>query len=141
MLVFLISMSLLVSSVALIYVHTSPVPDIGYSEFYLLDIDHTVNDLPNSLSVNESKTFIIGIVSHELDTTTFLVIVDLINATGERQNRTIMDYEIVLGPESMNESNCTFEVLHPGEYELKVELYKQLDQQAYLENHLWLVVG
>ena len=52
-----------------------------------------------------------------------------------------MDYEIVLGPESMNESNCTFEVLYPGEYELKVELYKQLDQQAYLENHLWLVVG
>ncbi len=139
--VFLISISLVISSIALLYVHTTSAPNVNYTEFYLLDTNRSAGDLPGSININESQTFTIGIVSHESDTTSFSVIVDLINATGERQNRTIMEYGVILGPGSMDEFDCTFEIHYQGEYKLEIELYRGLDQQAYLENHLWLVVG
>ena len=135
--VFLV-ISLIVAGSVLAYMVITPPDGENFSELYILDQNYTIEHFPTNLTANETGTIIIGVVCHEYEVTNYTVVVTLSNMTGERQNISLMTYNIVLEHEGMNETMFLFQINETGEYKLKIELYKEYAPTPYLESHLWV---
>ncbi|MEW5937103.1 MAG: DUF1616 domain-containing protein [Candidatus Thermoplasmatota archaeon] len=137
-----LAISLITAGGALAYVIITPAEGERFTEFYILDQNHTLNNLPTNLSVNETGTIIIGVVCHEYERTNYTVVIRLLNMTGERQNITLGSYNLVLNHEEKNETLYTFWINATGEYKLEIELYKANDlARIYMDCHLWVKVN
>ena len=137
----ILALALIVSFMALAYVIISSPNKESFTEFYILDQNHTIENLPTNLAMNQNGTIIIGIECNEYETTSYSILIHLTNATGERQNRTLYEYGIILDHEGLNETQYSFQISATGEYRMNIELFKDQEQLAYLENHLWITVN
>ncbi|MCK5037744.1 MAG: DUF1616 domain-containing protein [Thermoplasmata archaeon] len=134
-------LALIISFMALAYVITSDPNNEPFTEFYIMDQNHTIEDLPTNLTMNQTGTMIIGIKCNEYETTRYSIVIHLTNATGERQNRTVYNYDVVLEHEGLDEALYPFQISATGEYRMTIELFKDQQQSIYLENHIWITVS
>ncbi len=133
--------SLIISGFTLAYVLTNPLEGENFTEFYVLDQNRGITDLPLNMTTNETKTITIGTVCHEYESTNYIIIISLLNTTGQRQNITLSSYDIALEHEQINETFFAFQIDYAGQYKLTMELYKDDDPTVYREIHLWIDVN
>lgn len=137
----LLVISLIVAGSVLAYIVITPMDGGKFSEFYFLDQNHTLENIPTNLAANETGTIVIGVACHEYEITNYVVVVNLFNMTNERQNKTLLTYNVTLEHEEMNEIIFSFQINETGEYKLKLELFKEYILTPYLEGHLWVRVN
>ena len=132
--------SLISSGIVLTYVITYSVDEERFTEFYALDQNHTVSNLPGNITVNETATVIIGTICHEYETTEYTVRVNLLNMDNWNMNQTIHEYSITLNHEEMNEIIFDFDIDEIGNYKLEMELFIGTDSESSLKTHIQLIV-
>jgi len=136
-----LAVSLIVAGSILAYIVMIPDVEERLTEFYLLDENHTLENLPINLTVNETGSIIIVVVCHEYEKTDYSVSVNILNVTGERQNRTLYVYNIFLEHKEDNETKYEILINETGEYKLKLELYKNYEEDSpYRYVYLWIRV-
>lgn len=135
-----LAISLIVSGSVLAYIVITPTDGDKFTELYILDQNHTLENLPTNLTVNETGSFIIGIVCHEHEMTNYRVIISLLNMTGERQNRTLLMYNRTLEHGEDSNETIYFQIDESGEYRLKFELYKEGEETLYIFCHFGIRV-
>jgi uncharacterized membrane protein len=111
------------------YVATIPRQGDGYSEFYMLDKDGTIQGLPRNITVNGKESVLIGIVCHEGRTVNYSVIASTGNSTlGLRASNWDEVHNMTSGSDfilnkviqdgKMEESEFEFVFRQPGTYRM-----------------------
>ena len=75
-----------------------------YTEFYILNENGTTENYPTNLTIGENGMVIVGVICHEHEKTKYTVEIELINLTGERENRTLGQYNFTLEHDQLNET-------------------------------------
>ncbi len=126
--------SIIVSSVTLIYVVVKPKTGERFTEFYLLGPNRTASDYPTSLRVWEEGKVIIGIVNHEYENVTYRLDV-IFNGF------LIHEEPVFLIENEKWESPFTFKATKKGENQkLEFLLYKDQQIEAYRTLHIWISI-
>jgi len=89
----ILTISIIVSVIALIYIIITPKQGEKFTEFYILGPKGKAADYPTELRVGQNATIIIGIVNHECRTINYTVEIWLVNASYEN-NRTVIHHLI-----------------------------------------------
>ena len=124
--VILVSCIVIIASV-LVFMITNPPDNSQYTEFYLLDQNHMLNNLPNNLTVNQTGTVLITIHSHENELVNYTIIAGVENSTlsttyleaSSQIELSMTDYtatNISLNNSAMHEQEYTFHFSTPGNY-------------------------
>ena len=113
-------------------------PSEQYSEIFILDSNGTTENYPTDLDVNESASIIINVVCHEEEDTDYRVVVTL----GSRNNDNITLEELFFSLKNKEkwEYVLNFSVNGSGLYKLNIELFRENEDEAYANNHLWVDV-
>lgn len=118
---------------AIVYVVNVPKPERGFTEFYLLGLDGKAAGYPTEVRVGEPGKVIAGIINREQRPVVYRIEVS-INGTliGGWENITLESGKEWQGA-------MVFALDKVGERQ-KVEflLYRQEDEQAYRQLHLWV---
>ena len=122
------------------YIVTTPIEGERFSEFYCVDENYTVENLPKDILINESKTIMIGVSNHEYSIVNYKIEISLLNLTGAIQNATLSTYNLTLDHDEEDIRPFTFEIERIGDYELLIELYKDGIDIPYCNIHIWLNV-
>ncbi len=132
--------SIIIAVGTLIYVITVPKEGERFTEFYVLGENGTAEDYPNNLTIGENGTVIVGVVCREHERTRYTVEIELLNLTGERENKTLGQYNFTLVHDQLNETVFKFNVSDNGTYKLQFLLYINDKKEPYRELHLWINV-
>ena len=111
----------------LVFILMNPPDNAQYTEFYLLDSNHSLNNLPTNLSVNETGTVIITIHNHENEPIDYAVIAGVENSANSTTYQdassqieiTLADYtatNVMLNKSDVHELEYTFHFSTPGNY-------------------------
>jgi uncharacterized membrane protein len=136
----LIIISVIIAIMTVFYVITVPPEGDSYTEFYIFDENKTTENYPKNLTISENGTVIIGVVCHEYERTQYTVEIELVNLTGERENRTLKHYDLTLDHDQGNETVYNFYISNDGTYKLQFLLYIKDNNEPYRELHLWINV-
>lgn len=131
-------LSLIILIGAMAFVILTPTSGGQFTELYCLDQNHTLEDLPTNMTVNETGTIIIGVSCHENELSYYSVLITITNATGEICNQSVWSYNITLSHEEENEITHEFQINETGDYLLMLELFKAPSQAVYQECHIWV---
>jgi uncharacterized membrane protein len=134
-----------------VYIVLTPHEGEGYTEFYILGHDGTVQGIPSNLTVNETAIVVIGMVCHEHQSLNYSIVASAGNATQDTQDgnwTTIHDMAAgrnisittVLNDEQRMEKEFLFYFSRPGIYKVTWNLYFDGVDQEY-ELHAWVRVN
>ncbi|UCF08768.1 MAG: DUF1616 domain-containing protein [Thermoplasmata archaeon] len=137
LMVLLVVIVVIIGAGLLTYIVLNP-PAEQFTELYILDQNGTTENYPTSLSVNESASIIINVVSHERHSTDYSVMVTLQSENYE--NSTLARYDFFLDNWDKWYQPFNFSVNESGEFKLIISLFKENDSVPYATNHLWLDV-
>ncbi len=125
-------LSIICSSVTLIYFIVSPQTGEKFTEFYILDQNGIASDYPSDLTLGEEGKIIIGIVNHEYENITYRLEV---NFNGSQ----IYEEYVFLIENEKWEIPFIFKAIEKGENQkLDFLLYKLQQIEAYRILHLWV---
>ena len=134
----ILTISIIIASITLIYVITTPKTGEKFTEFYLLGSQGKLADYPINLLVGEQEKVTIGIANHEQKTINYTVEIWLINQTTKnnqtninhmwymgkytaRLNHTSVDIEKKWTPQW--EQNHTISIYRQGQHKLTFLLF------------------
>jgi uncharacterized membrane protein len=150
--VFVVSLgvSIIVAAIALGYVIMTPSTGEIYTEFYILDQNRTITSYPTDIDVNATARVVVGIISHELDITSYTVLTSIgtplatIPQNDWDQVFTLnnsfgMSRIVQLHDQDTFEDDFTFRFLTPGQYHITWRLLLENEPSDY-ELHLWVDV-
>ena len=143
--------AIVISSGVVTYMLVNPSSNINYSEFYILDINGTTDNYPINISVNDTATVLIGIVSHENSLVNYTVVSGIGNNTEIEyinnwdnitiiSNNTNTARNISLNQGSMFEESFTFRFTSPGTYRVVWNLLIEGQITDY-RLHMWINVN
>ncbi|MFX0206841.1 MAG: DUF1616 domain-containing protein [Candidatus Hodarchaeota archaeon] len=140
LLTILLVVTVIIAVCTLFYVITSPKKGESYTEFYILNENKITENYPTNLTISENGTVIVNVVCREHERTKYTVVIELINLTGERENKTLGQYNFTLGQNQRNETVFNFNISDNGTYKLQFLLYINDIKEEYRELHLWINV-
>lgn len=132
------------------YMVLNPVDNSHYTEFYILDQNHTLEILPNNLTVNETGTIIITIHNLENEMIDYTIIAGLENDTfspiySESNPQIELDMNhysatnISLDDSTIYEQEYSFKFSTPGRYKIVWTLLVN-DVETNYQLHMWVNV-
>jgi uncharacterized membrane protein len=139
-LIILLIIAMIITTSIVMYLVLVPKDEESYTGFYVLDENGTMLNFPNNLTIGESGNVIIGVFCHENKITKYTIEVELINLTGERENRTMWFYDLTLKHNQHNETIYSFNLNENGIYKLQFLLYINNDNEPYRTLYIWINV-
>jgi len=130
----LIIVSLIIAGSVLTYVVITPKEGERFTEFYVLDQNRTTEDYPKNLSVGENGTVIIGVANHEGGRVNYSITINLLNETEYKNDS--WEFWLDLNNGEKGEINFNFSIASNGTYKLEFLLFREIDNNPYLEIHL-----
>lgn len=131
-----IGIGLLSSTLAIGYVITNPPAEEPFSEFYLLDQNRTVLQLPKNITANQTQTVLVGIVCQEYQNTDYTVEINLLSLGDVPSNVTLESYTLSLQHEASDERPFDFSISQPGDYRLEFDLYLNSETESSMKTTL-----
>ncbi len=132
--------SIIIAVSVLIYVIAVPKEGETFTEFYIVNENGTAENYPGDLTIGENGTVIVGVICREHERSTYTIVIELVNLTGERENITLQQYDLTLEHDQRNETVFNFIVSENGTYKLQFLLYIDDNKGPYRELHLWINV-
>ncbi len=147
----ILAASVIISMSVLLYMIVNPADSGPYTEFYLLDQNQMLENLPKNLTVNETASIFIDIVNHENDIVNYTLISTVNNSSpatvyvpvssliGISMNHSTT-IDISLGHSERFEQEYGFQFTEPGRYRIVWELLIDGQETDY-QIHLWVNVS
>jgi uncharacterized membrane protein len=146
----ILAASIISSTGAILYLVVNPAEEGPYTEFYLLDQNHMLENLPKNLTVNEIGTIYVGIVNHEKVLVNYTLIVSLSNSSVPMayDNSSVITASasqdiaanITLNHDGMFEQEYEFSFPAPGRYRIEWQLLIE-GQETNYNVHMWVNIN
>jgi uncharacterized membrane protein len=146
----ILAASIIVSMGAIVWLLVNPAEAGPYTEFYLLDEDRMLEDLPKNLTVNETGTVLVSIVNHEHKGMDYTLTAHVGNSSTGMEYTTAPSIMITgahslatnvsLEDASTFEQEYTIRFAAPGRYRLVWQL-EVGGQSTDYELHMWVNVA
>jgi len=133
-----------------LYMIANPTDDAPHTNFYLLDQNHEIENLPKYLSINETGNVIVGIVNHEEGMVNYSLIASIDNGTFpmiynptspidmDAHGNSMMN--VTLANDSGFEQEYLFHFTTEGRYRISWQLLIEGQPTDYVL-HLWIDVS
>lgn len=129
--------ALVIGSVFVAYTVTQSGNVEPYTEFYLLDVNGTIHDLPDNLALGETATLQLVLSNHENKDVSYNVIV-IIRNEAQTPIETVIDYNVTVENSDTTARTIGFVLNSTGNFRLDANVYREGVSEIYISANLWV---